>query len=302
MKQFLFIVSMFFAGIVFSQNQQTQFMSQYFLNDMQINPAISGSKSYNPLVFQNRTQWLGFEGAPMQSNISYNGALNNRSAIGGYLNFFRGYPFLQSDLSLNYAYHIPLNYEKVNLSFGLGAKMSYLNIDFNEGDLPMETDPAFSANSEDNFRTDGLFGVYLYGANFYSGFSIINLVNTGDFFDEKESKTYYLLGAYRFNIMNDDWQLEPSFLVRKQNKQSYNNDLTARIIYLNNSWASVGYRTNGTAVFGFGFTANNMHISYSYDHNFIGEIMQYSYGTHEIGVSFRIETIASKRHIGFWGY
>ena len=102
--------------------------------------------------------------------------------------------------------------------------------------------------------------------------------------------------------MNDDWQFEPSFLIRKQRLQSYNNDLTARIIYLNNSWASVAYRTNGTAVFGFGFSAKNMHISYSYDHNFIGEIMQYSYGTHEIGISFRIETMTNKRHIGFWDY
>ena len=54
--------------------------------------------------------------------------------------------------------------------------MSYLNTDFNAGDLPIERDPAFSANSEEDIRFDGLFGVYLYGSNFYSGFSIINLV------------------------------------------------------------------------------------------------------------------------------
>jgi hypothetical protein len=30
--------------------------------------------------------------------------------------------------------------------------------------------------------------------------------------------------------------------------------------------------------------------------------MQYNYGTHEIGLSFRIETLASQRHIGFWDY
>jgi len=30
--------------------------------------------------------------------------------------------------------------------------------------------------------------------------------------------------------------------------------------------------------------------------------MQYTYGTHEIGLSYKIQTRASQRHIGFWGY
>ena len=30
--------------------------------------------------------------------------------------------------------------------------------------------------------------------------------------------------------------------------------------------------------------------------------MQHSYGTHEIGISMRIKTLASQRHIGFWSY
>ena len=37
-----------------------------------------------------------------------------------------------------------------------------------------------------------------------------------------------------------------------------------------------------------GFGTENMNISYSYDHTFAGEIMPYTYGTHELGISFRI--------------
>ena len=68
---------------------------------------------------------------------------------------------------------------------------------------------------------DGLFGLYLYGPNFYSGFSIDNLLTIGNLFDSKEEKIYYAMGAYRFNIMNNDWELEPSFIVRKRNQQLY---------------------------------------------------------------------------------
>ena len=48
------------------------------------------------------------------------------------------------------------------------------------------------------------------------------------------------------------------------------------------------------------FGINNMHISYSYDHTFSGEIMQYNYGTHEFVIAFRIPTMATQRHIRFW--
>ena len=79
-------------------------------------------------------------------------------------------------------------------------------------------------------------------------------------------------------------------------------DLSSRILYLENAWAGLTYRTNGTAIFSLGFGTNNMHVSYSYDYTFAGEIMQYAYGTHELGIMFRIKTIAADQHIGFWEY
>ena len=126
MRRTFFIIYIFFGISVFAQ--QEPLFTQYYVNDMVINPAISGSKTYNPLVIQTRQQWLGFEGAPLTSNVSYHGALDNRSAMGGYLMFDKAFPNMQANLHLNYAYHIPLDYDRVNLSFGLGAKVMYLSI------------------------------------------------------------------------------------------------------------------------------------------------------------------------------
>ena len=62
--------SIFLLGFsVFAQQQPV--FTQYYVNDLIINHAVSGSKSYNPLIIQTRQQWLGFEGAPLTSNISY---------------------------------------------------------------------------------------------------------------------------------------------------------------------------------------------------------------------------------------
>jgi type IX secretion system PorP/SprF family membrane protein len=307
MKKIFLILNMLLSVSVFAQ--QDLLFTQYYNNDMAINPAVSGSKTYNSLSMQTRQQWLGFDGAPLSTNINYHGGLNNRSAMGGYLMFDKASPVLQANLHLNYAYHIPLNYDKVNLSFGVGAKLMYYNLDFDNEDLPPGIDPAYSASAYDKTLGDASAGTYLYGKTFYLGFSASNLLQSTfntpirlSPVSNKLFRNYYTMGAYRFNIMNNDWQLEPSFLLRKMEFHKNVTDLTTRIIYLEDTWAGLTYRTDGTLVFGFGFAANKLHITYTYDHTFAGEIMQYNYGTHEIGLSFRIETLASQRHIGFWDY
>lgn len=307
MRKILVIFSIFLSVSLCAQ--QEPLFTQYYVNNMTINPAISGSKSYNSLTMLTRQQWLGFEGAPLSTNISYHGALNNRSAMGGYLMFDKATPALQANLHLNYAYHVPLNYDKVNLSFGLGTKIMYYNLDFNKEDFPPGVDPAFSASSYDKTLGDASAGTYLYGRNFYLGFSATNLFQStfnpaigSSPTSNKVFKNYYGMGAYRFYIINRDWQLESSFLLRKMALHKNVTDITTRIIYIENTWSGLTYRTNGTLAFAFGFAKNNMHFSYSYDHTFAGDIMQYTYGTHEIGIALRIETLASKRHIGFWDY
>ena len=110
MKKILVIFSIFLSVSLFAQ--QEPLFTQYYVNDMTINPAISGSKSYNSLTMLTRQQWLGFEGAPFSTNISYHGALNTRSTMGGYLMFDKASPALQANLHVNYAYHVPLNYDR----------------------------------------------------------------------------------------------------------------------------------------------------------------------------------------------
>ena len=306
MKKIFFIVGTLLMVNAFAQ--QEPLFTQYYVNDMVINPAISGSKTYNSLTIQTRQQWLGFEGAPLSTNISYHGSLNNRSAMGGYFMFDKAFPSTQANLHLNYAYHVPLNYNDVKLSFGLGAKLMYHNLDFNKEDLPGE-DPAFSASAYDKTLADASSGIYFYGSNFHFGFSVSNMFQSsfntevqGSPYPNSEYRNYYGMGAYKFQIINNDWQLEPSILIRKMQYQKGLTDITARILYLENNWAGLTYRNNGTAIFSVGFGAKNMHISYSYDHSFSDQITQYSYGTHELGISFRIGTLASQRHTGFWGY
>jgi len=107
----LFIIAFLLGCASFLFAQQIPVFSQYFNNEIAYNPAVAGSKSYNPFVLITRQQWLGFEGAPLTANISYHGALNNRSGIGGGVFHDRAGPATNSTLEFDYAYHIPLNKE-----------------------------------------------------------------------------------------------------------------------------------------------------------------------------------------------
>ena len=94
----LFTFLIFMNPLVFLLAQQQTTYSQFYINEIIYNPAVSGSKPYNPLVIQTRQQWLGFEGAPFSTNISYHKLLNDNSAIGGVFSYENTNPSFQTDL------------------------------------------------------------------------------------------------------------------------------------------------------------------------------------------------------------
>jgi len=303
----LFIIAFLLGCASFLFAQQTHVFSQYFNNEIAYNPAVVGSKSYNPFVLITRQQWLGFEGSPLTANISYHGALNNRSGIGGSVCHDRTGPATNSTLEFDYAYHIPLNKEKVNLSFGMGAKAIYYTLNLDEETLPPGEDPAFSASAFSQFLADASSGLYLYGRNFYLGYSVTNMIQSK--FNKEEGpgfstnhlqRNYFGTLGYRYEF-NRDIHIEPSILLRKAENTNSEYDFTARIFFQDFFWFGTTARTNGSASALIGFKAGKMYIDYTYDHYF-REITSYQFGTHEISISFKVPSILSQRHISFWGY
>ncbi len=304
----LTLITSFMLFSFFIKGQQNPVFTQYYTNDVIINPAISGSKKYNKLIIQTRQQWLGFDGAPTATNVSFHGALNNRSAMGGYLMFDQSEPSMRADANLSYAYHIPLDYDNVNLSFGLSSKLIYYNLDFANLDLPPGNDDAFSNKTYTKIAPEASAGAYLYSRYFYFGYSSINLLQQP--FKDPVSENYpnliyrnhFLMGGYRFQMINNDWELEPSFLFRHQKNSDNVTAVTLRTFYLKNTSAGVTYKNDGNIGLNIGFGAGDIHFSYSYDYTFKGDIASYNYGTHELIIEFRFATSSGERHISFWEY
>tara|TARA_Y100001968_G_scaffold330318_1_gene381875 strand:+ start:1065 stop:1964 length:900 start_codon:yes stop_codon:yes gene_type:complete len=289
----LLVIYIFIFSFLTSQSQQSVMWSQYFINDLIYNPAVSGSKDYNQFTIQTRQQWLGFEGAPLSANISYHGSLNNRSAMGGYLEHDRTNPSNQTNLQINYAYHVPLNADNTYLSFGLGAKAMYYYLNFEAGDLPPGNDPAYSDQSYENFLGDASSGLYLYNEKFHLGYSVINMVQSsfnkeaGDGFGRNiEERIYYGMAGYKFKI-DRDWYVEPSFLLRHRENGNHEYNFSTRVFYMDQIWTGLSVRSNKSLSLFVGTNSNKIQFGYSFDHYF-GEIRQYQLGTHEVTMSIMI--------------
>ena len=157
---------------------------------------------------------------------------------------------------------------------------------------------------------DASSGVFLYANNFYLGYSINNLLESsflkelGDGLQgNNRYKHYYFTGAYKFQIIDKDWHIEPSFLIRKLQDLKEQYTITTRIIYLGDYWSSISVRTNKTIAFGIGLRLKNtLHFGYSYDHNLQSAITPLNYGTHEVSINFHLPSVLNQRHTSFWNY
>lgn len=306
MRKILFI-SAFITFTSYVSAQQTPVFSQYFINELAYNPAVAGSKLYSPFVIITRQQWLGFRGAPITANISYHGALNNRSGMGGSLYHDQTGESASSVFELDYAYHLPLDPDRLNVSFGIGAQTKYYTLNLSREDLPPGEDPAFPKGNYNRFLADVNSGIYLYGRNFYAGYSVLNMLQSnfkkevGDGFSTNYVHRNYIgMLGYRYEY-NTDIHFEPSILIRKTENTKSEYDFSGRVFFRDAFWTGLSVRTNRSMSGVIGFKTGKMHIAYAYDH-FFQEINTYQNGTHELSISFKVPSILNQRHISFWGY
>ena len=77
MKKLLYItVIVLFVNSI--QAQQLPQYTQYMLNEMAINPAVSGKDNFADVRSNNRYQWLGITDAPRTYMLTLHGPLKNR--------------------------------------------------------------------------------------------------------------------------------------------------------------------------------------------------------------------------------
>lgn len=272
--------------------QQLPQYSQYILNRYVINPASAGSQNHFVGQSNYRSQWEGVKDAPRTYILSVNGPLaNQKMGIGGYMfNDITG-PTRRNGINFSYSYHVKIT-ESMKLSMAINAGVLQYSVDGSE--IRFENPDDIGTQSlERNLLPDAGFSFYLYDKNYFLGASAPQLIqNQIDFENSIKDPSgrlrnhYFLMGGYTASL-NDNFGLEPSFLLKYVDPVPVQYELTLRGIYKETAWLGVSYRREAAIGLLIGYTIqNSLSLGYSYD-IIQSDISNYSTGSHEIMLSIK---------------
>lgn len=299
MKKLLLIPTI--AMAISASAQQIPQYSQYMFNDFMINPAIAGSKSMSLAQISFRSQWTGFSNdVPVTETASLHGKIMDNMGVGGILiNDVTG-PISQSGLMLAYAYHIQIN-QDMKISLGINGMLYQQVLDLNDISLDNPNDLAVQNGKRKAWVPDATFGAYWWGdeGRYYAGVAVPQLFNARiKYYGKSDNKLnyhvrhYLMHGGYRFDI-NDDFQVEPSALIKFVPAAPIQVDINAKGIYKELAWIGLSYRHKDALAIMIGAKKNNFMAGYAYDAT-LSNIRKYSGGSHEIFIGLYIDSFGKK--------
>ncbi|MBC8051775.1 MAG: type IX secretion system membrane protein PorP/SprF [Sphingobacteriaceae bacterium] len=309
----IFGVLALLTGSAPSFAQQNIQLTQYIFNSLSVNPAYAGYKEQWFAQMALRNQWTGIEDAPKTGHVSVDGILDpdtKKMGIGIQIGADRLGPQSSTSAYVNYAYRLQLDDRgKKRLSFGIGAGVSQLAVDYSKL-TPIDGGDDFATQGQTSkFVPDFRFGVYYNSPKWYIGASALDLLSsqTKDATAEGiilNKRHLYLISGLLLDI-NPETRIRPSFLVKEDFKGPTSLDLNSMVIFRDKFWIGASYRTavklwkknyengqslstaNSVAGIAQFFISPAFRIGYSYDYS-MSRLSSIESGSHEItlGLTF----------------
>ena len=288
MKKNILLILLFTCLTCYSLIAQDQkIYSQFFMNPYVINPAYAGSTGYTTVFGVYRQQWLGLEGAPAFSHLSFSVPLEKNISFGAMAFNNNENAIVTSGAKVTGGYLLQLD-KKQFLRFGMSVGGGYTGYDVDAG-----IDPTLLALSSTSFLMADL-GVSYYYENFNVALSIPNLIgrNTVDTngFSEIQVEPYKDLtiqANYR-HLVNKDFSIEPHLLYRFaiDNLPQYEAAVVAHIGHV--IWAGLNYRQDygAGALFGIKIQEQGA-IGFAYEYG-KSELDGATSGTFEVSLGLQI--------------
>lgn len=280
--------------------QQYPVFTQYYFNELVINPAYAGNHVQLSLTAMYRNQWVNFPGAPKTFSFSAHTALyKNKMGLGMLVNTDKIGSYSNQNVYFQYAYK--LHFNKATLSMGMQAGFNFLGVDFSKLDLLNPNDPSFAPLND--FKPNFGAGLFYSKENFFVGFSVPFILNNGvsnleSAIDEiREARYYFIRGGTIFPINpKKTVKLNPSLLVRAQEGQPLSFDFNLGfiihdVVSVGGSWRS------GDALITFIDLkiSDSFHFAYSYDWTG-SDINRFSNGSHEFTLNYRAKITQAQRN------
>ncbi|MES2132551.1 MAG: type IX secretion system membrane protein PorP/SprF [Bacteroidota bacterium] len=295
---YITICLLLFRVVLTGQNQFN--LSQYMLYKAFVNPAAIGSYDKVNGAIYNRSQWVGFDGAPVSQGFNVNLPFKSaKHTIGlAYLHDKIG-ANNNNEISLGYSFKARLT-SKTSLLLGLMATANILKTNYTALALNDAVDPTFSSNTTavlPNFK----YGMYLQNDKYYVGIAVPNLMENkitsgkGNVSFNAKNLHFYLQGGYLFTLGSKS-ELGVSTLIKQVSGSPLQADLNVQYIYSRRLGIGASYRTSNDLVGLVNFQITPMFkLGYSYDYA-LSALRKYNSGSHEVMLIFNM--VNDKKTIG----
>lgn len=286
---------------VFAQ-QDIQF-TQFMNNRLYFNPGVAGSSGAICLNGTYRTQWVGFDNAPVTQNLNVEVPISLLHG-GVYLNVTNDQIGFFQNVSIGLGYAYQMNLGEGTLGIGAGLDIYTNQITSGENyilpDPGAGLDPSVINRGASGVAIDGTFGAYYQDGTMWLGVSTRQLVGAStDFTSQTGAVTqlnhvrhYFLMGGYDIAIPSTNLVLTPSAMVKfDESALNPQADINVSAMYNNQIWGGVTYRVQDAIALMAGYRIlPDLQVAYSYDLT-TSDLNSASSGSHEISVNycFKIE-------------
>lgn len=274
----LFLLLLFLVCSLVGWSQNGLFFGHYVFNQSLFNPSSTALSAQGAIIFQHRSQWLGYSssfdasgGAPTSQMIT---------AIAPIRNFFLSSTGLivsndkvgpQSSIQIS----VPLTYSRIISSgaihFGIAPGLYSLAQNFNEL-RPNEPDPLLQGGREVQTKANLAAGLtYSSNNNWYVGIGAINILEPtfsfGRSIENQQPITFSLNSGYEWDL-SETIRLNPSVLIRSNGK-GVTFDLGSILTLNDKIWTGLSYRKSESIILflGYGLLQDNkLKVGYSFDY------------------------------------
>jgi type IX secretion system PorP/SprF family membrane protein len=292
MRKIVLTICLVYIGFT-GYAQQYPVFSQYYFNELVINPAYAGANVQASGTLMYRNQWVNFPGSPRTVNMSgHSSFMRNKIGIGVMFNHDEIGSYKNNHVYGSYAYKIHM--KKSTLAMGLQAGFNLLGADYSKLDLMAPGDLSF-LDFTNSIKPNFGAGLYYTRKNFFLGASVPFILNNkvlssvealmGEI---REARYYFIRGGGMINI-NDGKKvkLNPSFLIRSQEGQPLSFDANLAFVFYDVFSIGSSYRLEDALVTFIDLKiTDKIHFGYSYDIT-QSSLRRYSSGTHEFVLNFR---------------
>jgi len=287
MKNIISLLLAIFSFAIINAQQEQQY-TQFMFNKMSFNPAVAGSSNASCLTVLNRSQWLGFDGAPNAQMVSFNMPLmNGRVGAGGQLSRQSIGVDRRITLDAVYAYRIP--FATGSLAFGLQASVRYRGINFTDPRIisttPLNLDNAIQTGFQSKLLPNLGFGAYYNSETYYIGASVPRVIKNNLGFGEgitplsQEVLHAYFMGGIVMTL-TDKLKLQPQTMIKVAANSPTVGEANVNLIYMDKFTTGLLYRSGGSSKVGIGEAVSVLFAVQATDKFMLG--MSYDYTMSEI--------------------